>query len=566
MTFSRPYFRTILVSILLMGSVFAVSAHTVMSPADHTFLSATIQQPSASVSQNSTGAGSPQSTSSNTSKASEQSTSRESSSKAAVEATPTATPPTAATGTKQSEASSASTLTPSASDTSSQHKTSPSGQNSTDTTQSNDSKDTTTPPPAAEQQTTTAEKTGSATETESSTQSAETTSGKLQTVSSSKASAQMNIVPTDSTLTKKGKRAKTKALKKAVQPTSQTATQATKGFPSATPHKQFQVEGGVLKRLTPTTAEQILSKDTEIDTLNQPTLEPLSEEVALTEKADSSKLKKRHEKDTSSVRYSAIFRDTIPLSRMTAISLVAPGFSQLYNKQAWKIPILYGVTGGLTAMGFYQNNKYKAAKNEYNALVDRQATQEELDPAQCKMIRYNTARTLFFVGAVASYLYFLGDGVLNYNGPENSVKKATTLSTICPGAGQLYNKSYWKVPIVVGAFATMGYVIDWNARGYKRYRTAYNQVVNGQPDEFEGRYSADYLKNMKDNFRRNRDLCIILTGALYLLNIVDAHVDAHLKDYDISDDLSVRLEPAVFQNYASRNGYCGVGMSLKVTF
>ena len=82
---------------------------------------------------------------------------------------------------------------------------------------------------------------------------------------------------------------------------------------------------------------------------------------------------------------------------------------------------------------------------------------------------------------------------------------------ICPGAGQLYNKSYWKVPIVVGAFATMGYVIDWNARGYKRYRTAYNQVVNGQPDEFEGRYSADYLKNMKDNFRRNRDLCIILT-------------------------------------------------------
>lgn len=52
---------------------------------------------------------------------------------------------------------------------------------------------------------------------------------------------------------------------------------------------------------------------------------------------------------------------------------------------------------------------------------------------------------------------------------------------------------------------------------------------------------------MKDNFRRNRDLCIILTGALYLLNIVDAHVDAHLKDYDISDDLSVRLEPTVFK-------------------
>ena len=99
-----------------------------------------------------------------------------------------------------------------------------------------------------------------------------------------------------------------------------------------------------------------------------------------------------------------------------------------------------------------------------------------------------------------------------------------------------------------------------------RYRKAYNQVVNGEPDEFEGRYSADYLKNMKDNFRRNRDLCIILTGALYLLNIVDAHVDAHLKDYDISDDLSVRLEPTVFQNYTMTRSTYGVGMSLKVAF
>ena len=90
--------------------------------------------------------------------------------------------------------------------------------------------------------------------------------------------------------------------------------------------------------------------------------------------------------------------------------------------------------------------------------------------------------------------------------------------------------------------------------------------MNGEPDEFEGRYSADYLKNMKDNFRRNRDLCIILTGALYLLNIVDAHVDAHLKDYDISDDLSVRLEPTVFQNYTMTSSTYGVGMSLKVTF
>ena len=89
--------------------------------------------------------------------------------------------------------------------------------------------------------------------------------------------------------------------------------------------------------------------------------------------------------------------------------------------------------------------KLRLALEKIAELENLSATQEELDPAQCKMIRYNTTRTVFFVGAIASYLYFLGDGVLNYNGPENSVKKATTLAMICPGAGQLYNKSYWKV-------------------------------------------------------------------------------------------------------------------------
>lgn len=518
MTVLRSYFRTIIVTLSLMGSTLAVSARSSACAIGHVSSASTIQQPSSAKS---------------------------------AKSAETTVSQTGSSSNTQGETQTSNSVIPSTE--SGINQTSSASQTSTTTV--------TTPKDSTQNAAPTQ---SSTTEEPTATDVNKPTSKNLKNISSSKASAQMNIVPVDSTLIKKGKHAKVKSTKKKAK---SNVADSTKRLSSSTAPKQFQVEGGVLKMVTPTTAEQILSKDTEIDTLTQPSLKPLKEEVALTdEQADSSKVQKRKEEDTSSVRYSSIFRDTIPLSRMTAISLVAPGFSQLYNKQAWKIPILYGVTGGLAVLGFNQSNKYKAAKNEYNTLVNQQATQEELDPAQCKMIRYNTTRTVFFVGAIASYLYFLGDGVLNYNGPENSVKKATTLAMICPGAGQLYNKSYWKVPIVVGAFATMGYVIDWNARGYKRYRTAYNQVVNGQPDEFEGRYSADYLKNMKDNFRRNRDLCIILTGALYLLNVVDAHVDAHLKDYDISDDLSVRLEPTVFQNYASRNGYYGVGMSLKVTF
>lgn len=547
MTVLRSYFRTIIVTLSLMGSTLTVSARSSALAIGHVSSVSTIQQPS--------------------------------SAKSAKSAETIVSQTGSSTNTQGETQTSNSVIPPALSTTQQTQSPTPQGEESkssaegttTSSTESTVNQKSSTPQTSAATATTPKDSTQNAAPTQSATSEGQTvtdinkpTSKNLKNISSSKASAQMNIVPVDSTLIKKGKHAKVKSPKKKAK---SNVADSTKRLSSSTAPKQFQVEGGVLKMVTPTTAEQILSKDTEIDTLTQPSLKPLKEEVALTdEQADSSKVKKRREEDTSSVRYSSIFRDTIPLSRMTAISLVAPGFSQLYNKQAWKIPILYGVTGGLAVLGFNQSNKYKAAKNEYNTLVNQQATQEELDPAQCKMIRYNTTRTVFFVGAIASYLYFLGDGVLNYNGPENSVKKATTLAMICPGAGQLYNKSYWKVPIVVGAFATMGYVIDWNARGYKRYRTAYNQVVNGQPDEFEGRYSADYLKNMKDNFRRNRDLCIILTGALYLLNVVDAHVDAHLKDYDISDDLSVRLEPTVFQNYASRNGYYGVGMSLKVTF
>ena len=547
MTVLRSYFRTIIVTLSLMGSTLAVSARSSACAIGHVSSASTIQQPSSAKS---------------------------------AKSAETTVSQTGSSSNTQGETQTSNSVTPPALSTTQQTQSpTPQGEESKSSaegstslsTESTVNQKSSAPQTSAATATTPKDSTQNAAPTQSATTEGQSvtdvnkpTSKNLKDISSSKASAQMNIVPVDSTLIKKGKHAKVKSPKKKAK---SNVADSTKRLSSSTAPKQFQVEGGVLKMVTPTTAEQILSKETEIDTLNQPSLKPLKEEVALTdEQADSSKVKKRREEDTSSVRYSSIFRDTIPLSRMTAISLVAPGFSQLYNKQAWKIPILYGVTGGLAVLGFNQSNKYKAAKNEYNTLVNQQATQEELDPAQCKMIRYNTTRTVFFVGAIASYLYFLGDGVLNYNGPENSVKKATTLAMICPGAGQLYNKSYWKVPIVVGAFATMGYVIDWNARGYKRYRTAYNQVVNGQPDEFEGRYSADYLKNMKDNFRRNRDLCIILTGALYLLNIVDAHVDAHLKDYDISDDLSVRLEPTVFQNYASRNGYYGVGMSLKVTF
>ena len=282
--------------------------------------------------------------------------------------------------------------------------------------------------------------------------------------------------------------------------------------------------------------------------------------------------------------------DSINISKISWISAVAPGFGQIYNKQYWKLPILYSTVGAGITMGVIENKKYQDYKRQVTAITNINTTRtEELDALQTQMIRHNTRRQLYFIGAIASYIYFIGDAAVNYNGkiPASRVKKATTLSMICPGAGQIYNGSYWKAPIVIGGFASMVYVIDWNNRGYQRFRTAYNLRVDydnalkeynaatdktgltkpSPTDEFRGRYTADYLKNLKNSYRRNRDLSIIITAGVYLFNVIDAHVDAHLKDYDISDNLSMDVQPHIGNVYTAQSGSINTyGLGININF
>ena len=275
-------------------------------------------------------------------------------------------------------------------------------------------------------------------------------------------------------------------------------------------------------------------------------------------------------------RRGGFMSDSMSLSKVCWISAALPGYGQVYNKQYWKLPVLYGTLGTGLALFIHENNRYRPLKREYEALTDiSNVRSPKLDALQTEMIRSNTRRQVYLGVTIASYIYFLGDAAVNYSTNDvSNVKKATTLACIFPGAGQIYNKSYWKVPFVVGGFASMIYCIDWNNRGYQRFKKAYNLRAswdkaneayqkdpehNPQPpahstDEFGGRYQASFLRNLRNNYRRNRDLCIIITGALYVLQIVDAHVDAHLKDYDISDDLSMNLEPMVDYAYVPAAG------------
>ena len=270
------------------------------------------------------------------------------------------------------------------------------------------------------------------------------------------------------------------------------------------------------------------------------------------------------------------FSDSMGLSKVCWLSLPLPGFGQIYNKQYWKLGILYPLVGASVGMFVYENKQYKPLKAEYDQyLVDNGYFRTpELDAIQTEMIRHNTRQQIYAGVAIATYLYFIGDAAVNYSTNEVSqVKKATTLSTICPGAGQIYKKSYWRVPIVIGGLASTIYTIDWNNRGYQRFKTAYSLRVdydnnpdkypNGSADEFRGNYTATFLKNLKDSYRRNRDLCILLTAGIYLLNILDAHVDAHLQDYDISDDLSMNMEPFFDVTTVGSKPAMGVNLSLK---
>ncbi|WP_165020388.1 DUF5683 domain-containing protein [Dysgonomonas sp. ZJ279] len=137
--------------------------------------------------------------------------------------------------------------------------------------------------------------------------------------------------------------------------------------------------------------------------------------------------------------------------------------------------------------------------------------------------------------------------------------KAVIYSAIFPGLGQIYNRKYWKLPLVYGGFVGLSYAISWNAGMYNDYAQAYQDLVTGNgtswkdfvsnPNLSESQIQAliPSFKRKKDYFRRNRDLAIICTVAFYGLVMLDAYVDAQLYDFDISPDLSMRVEPVMYQ-------------------
>lgn len=268
-------------------------------------------------------------------------------------------------------------------------------------------------------------------------------------------------------------------------------------------------------------------------------------------------------------RYNWLFRDSLSFSLVTAASAVLPGFAQLYEEKYWKIPVEYAAISLPILAGLKQDKLYRQYKTEYDVMkANPNTTQEDRTPVQTKMLKHQNYRTLLWGAAVASYMGFLVDGVMNYPSDLSHIQKATTLSLVCPGAGQIYNGSYWKVPIVVAGLASMVYVIDWNQRGYDRFKTAYDLATDGD-DNTVGEFpntSEESLRSIKNSYRRNRDLAIIGTVAVYLVQVADAHIDAHMQAYDISDNLSMEVRPQITQTAGPDGLTNNLGFSMSFNF
>ena len=141
--------------------------------------------------------------------------------------------------------------------------------------------------------------------------------------------------------------------------------------------------------------------------------------------------------------------------------------------------------------------------------------------------------------------------------------KAAFYSTLLPGAGQAYNKSYWKIPIVYAALGGGTYAYIWNQKQYNSYRTEYKKRLANDTD-LNPKYTKlkdDQLIQAQKFYQKNRDLSLLVTVAFYALNIIDANVDAHLQQFNVNDKLT--LSPRLQQNTIDNKHNLGLALNFK---
>jgi hypothetical protein len=144
-------------------------------------------------------------------------------------------------------------------------------------------------------------------------------------------------------------------------------------------------------------------------------------------------------------------------------------------------------------------------------------------------------------------------------------RKAILYSAVFPGSGQFYNRKYWKVPLVYGGFGALIYIASFYHKENLRYREQLFNLINEPPANglSPDGFTKDQLRTLVDKTRRERDFFIIMNGLWYILQMVDAQVDAHLKEFDINPQMQVRIEPMMENSMMTGRSS---GFSFKIRF
>lgn len=236
-------------------------------------------------------------------------------------------------------------------------------------------------------------------------------------------------------------------------------------------------------------------------------------------------------------------------------SLILPGWGQIVNKQPAKAVLFLGAVATGSKLFIDRRKTFKEYNNAYSSRLSNYDNPidnfKDLTLKQLYDARQEKRNDKDIVTAATAYAYLinLADAAAMYkirkidDPKKHNATRAAYYSAILPGLGQAYNKKYWKIPIVYAGIGTSLYFAKNNRDYYKNYKTELEFRSVGETTGFRSRLSEDKLNDGLERWRKYRDIAYASAVGVYLLNILDATVDAHLYDFNVDDDFSFRPTP-----------------------
>lgn len=304
---------------------------------------------------------------------------------------------------------------------------------------------------------------------------------------------------------------------------------------------------GVLRAAVVDTMNVVEKKELSAADTMQSGVDSVASEEEWGERAESDSLVVRLteqavEERSSGTRWRS-FCDSLGQGWVTLSALLLPGSGQVINRDYWKLPIFYGGMAGFSVGAYYLDKEYRTLRSEELSTDPLQALRQE-----DRVWRMRAARDGMIAGACLTYVFSVADALISHSPDRQSPTAAMVASMLLPGLGQVYNRSFWKVPIIYGG---LGYLIAEamdDHQMYMRYERAYVAMADDDPntvDEFKGKVPLQSIEYGANYYRRYRDLSLIGIALVYALNIIDAYVDAHLFYWNVNEDVVVRAEPQV---------------------